>query len=332
LRRPFVLIATVVAALFLVGSLLAGLIARADEVNERFVGAETFVLTESFSSPGEAFTSFTVRGIKPFLYPREDTFDAMYNVKVRWDGNAVAAAYVPIVLDTYIYTAPGCNGRIVVKRPSLIGLMAVFRGSEHRGSFGGLRYVDVFKLEDGWLHIWVRNSTTIFNYTASIVLSDLVPVKEAVEKAWLSARENVTARLRFIDLTNSTFELAKRALNVRVTSISVKKASRGYIYTITFSIPVWKVTIEYLVAVNVTEVYKVSNSGGLPLPISRQGPFAVLKPSSMTEVQRYRLVAGGIYVIYSYIEYETLSPLDTPYLFDALFNANGTTGMIIFRR
>ncbi|MET1159461.1 MAG: hypothetical protein ABWW65_00735 [Thermoprotei archaeon] len=289
-----------------------------------FVGTEKTILAQKFTTPsGNLDKSFTVSGLKPFLYDQSNQFNAIYDVTVKWDGAAVAAAYVPAILEIYKSTNPNYDGEIISKRPTLVGLSAVFRGSYHSGSIGDTEWTDEYKLHYGKLYLHIAIQEKPYEYTVTVFVKEYDEY-EIKTSAWLKARAGISAQLKLLDFVDASLELASVEAGVKATITQVQRVETGYYATVKFSIPVYKIAINYQAYVNVTEIYAARSSGDNPIPTSR----GVIEPTDNTymEIRRYTLNSAGTYVAYSdYIDME-------PYTGYHEFDGGGTTGLIVFKQ
>jgi len=211
--------------------------------------------------------SFTLYGLKPYFYTG-DVFDATFDVTVDWHGCAVAAAFMPAVFDVYQYTNSEYSGKIIEKYPSLVGLIAVFRGSHHTGTTLGAEWTEDYMLMDGKIYLEVKvEYPKYYAYTITVYTETTVK-KEIIEIAWAKARVGLSAELNVLNLVDVSYELAHVELGVEAQIIMSETTTSGYRYTVQFIVPVSsKITINYQACVNVTYVYIAHNENG-PVPTS----------------------------------------------------------------
>ncbi len=313
---PMIVISMLIIAY---GAIGVNQIAYAKLQDATFVGTQKTIIVQKFSTPtGSTDESFVKQGLKPYLYDRSDQFDAVYDVTVKWDGNAVAAAYVPAILEVYKSTNPNYSGVIISKRPTLVGLIAVFRGSSHSGTIGNVHWTDDFKLLNGKIYLHVAVKETTYTYSVKI-FSTTLDTREIMVSAWAKASVGISAGLKLFDFVDASLDLAKVEAGVEAKIVDIQETENGYEVTVQFSVPTYQIKVNYQAYVKVEEVYNAYGNG--PLPNSR-GTIGLT--NSITEVYYYDLNSVGSYVAYS--DYMDIGP----YTGYHEFNGGGTTGTIVF--
>ncbi len=215
--------------------------------NARFVGVVTPIILESYCTPtGVTAMSFPVNGLIPFLYNRNDMFYNKYDVRVYWDGQAVAAAYIPAVLLVYKATGRGeyAGQEIVSRRPSLIALMAVFSGSRHMETNESTQHIEYYRLGNGTLFLRVLSRQIMYVYKV-VVRTRSTSRQYIIDKAWAVAAAKISSSLKLYDFSRASFGLAQREAGVTAKIIDWRRTGEEYEYTVVFVIPVYEIDIGY---------------------------------------------------------------------------------------
>lgn len=304
--------------------------AKANPDNAVFYNTEKRIIADKFATPsGGTGSSFTLSNLVPYLHTG-GTFDAHFSANVRWDGNAVAAAFVPAVLEDYKYTGSSSDGQIIAKRPTIVGLIAVFRGSHHEGTTPNGYYIEDYELNEGKIYLHAAVQQTEYQYTVEIE-TETTNTWQVAMQAWVKARVGISLGLKLFDFADASLNLASVEAGVQYSVKYEGSSSTKYIYKVTFSVPTYKIIVNYQSLVSVTEELTTISNGNGPTPTSKQTTDetsvfsrSIAPTNSYTEISHYTLNAAGTYVAYS--DYMDISP----YTGYHEFNGDGTTGMIIF--
>ncbi|MEL9908200.1 MAG: hypothetical protein QXP97_00135 [Desulfurococcus sp.] len=290
----------------------------------RFKGVETGILVRNFTTPyGSLTANFTVNNVKPFLYDPRSLFEVKYNVIVQWDTNAVAAAYVPAVLEVYEKTNPSYNGTIIIKRPTLVGLSAVFRGSNRSGTTLDTEWEEKYQLYNGTLYLHIAIGSKTYEREIEVFMEENYDEK-AILEAWMQARAGISADLKLLDFVKASFDLASIEAGVKASIVSKYQVSNGYRVRVKFTIPTYEIRISYYAGIDVERLYNAYSMNGSNVILSRGELPEERKTTTESEMDRWTLGASGYYVGYS--DYIDMIPYSGIYQFDA----NGSTGMIVY--
>ncbi len=285
-----------------------------------FNGTEKTIISNKFATPtGVAGKSFTLHNLVPH-YHTAGVLNTTFDGTVYWDGDAVAAALIPAILEDYTYSDPGFEGQIVAKHPTMVGLIAVFRGSHHEGSIGSMYWTKDYKLKKGELYLHVAVQQIIYQYTIEINTTQTNLV-EVAEQAWVEARAGISADLKLLDFVEAGLDLASVEAGVSYTVKYESRTSTEYIYKVTFSIPTYKIIVNYEAIMNVTEILNTYQHGNGPTPTS-MSHILNLSPAS-TYTYNYKLKAVGTYEAYS--DYMDIQP----YTAYEDINGHNTTGLLV---
>ncbi|NPA98525.1 MAG: hypothetical protein GXO43_04010 [Crenarchaeota archaeon] len=313
---PVFLIPLIVCSL-LIGNGLA----YAQSEDSEYMGVKYTIIAQTISTPTGThnipFDNYIYA--KPYLYSKTNSFDVTFKIKPSWDGNALAAAYIPADLEIYKCTNPQYQGEIISKRLVNVGLIAVFRGSPyHYGSLpNGDTYSIKYVLHNVTLHLHLAIKKMTYTYVITIFMKKYNETEAKVE-AWLKARAGISAQLKLLNFIKAGFNLASIEAGVKAEIIKKVKVESGCKVTVAFSIPTYKHRITYTAAVYVEEDYNAKGNGSLPTSRS-------LSPSStVSRVYYFNLEANGKYVGYS--DYKEMIPFTA----DKQLDLGGTIDTKVF--
>jgi len=303
-------------------------ITNASGWREEFIDTQKLVLARKYASWSDTYgSSFTVYNVKPYLTP--STFNAKFTYNVQWDELAVASAFIPAVAEVYkIYDTSNPNNYIIWKKPTLYGLSAIFRGSEYEYYWPDGTYIlEKYMINNGSLYISIQIRRITYTYSKTI-FSTVYNEQEWKTTAWVQARAGISAEFQLMDFVNAGLNLAEVSAGVQAQITSVRRTTYGYIVTVSFSIEVYEITVNYHAKASVTRYYHVDGPGE-NCPLSR--PMSTkdiqgLEPlgCSYDGVDVRTLNAIGTYKAYT----KTIS-IEAKTLYDE-FSGNGSTGMIVF--
>ncbi len=289
--------------------------------NARLVGVVTTIILESYCTPsGVTTTSFPVNGMIPFLYNRNDMFYSKYDVRIYWDGRAVAATYVPAVLDVYKATGRGkyAGEEIISRRPSLIALMAVFSGSRHVEADRNIQHIEYYRLGNGILYLGVLSRQTLYVY--KVVVKTRSTCRQCIiDKAWAEAAAKISSSLKLYDFSRASFGLAQREAGVTAKIIDWRITGNEYEYTVVFVIPIYEIDIGYEAGV-LLRIDQYLHRGQEP---RTQTGGEAEQGTSIINISYYSLNCIGENALYSD------SPPMEQYMGYYLFDAHWGTGRLV---
>jgi len=314
-------LAAVLLMVLIIGIAMSYQLTYAKLSNATFTGTQKTILCHKYATiTGQLDKNLNLgTAVKPYLYDRSDQFDATFTVTPKWDGYALAAAYVPAVLEIYKSTNPQYSGDIISKRPTLVGLIAVFKGSHHEKTIGKTIITDDYKLLNGKLYLHIAIRSVYYTYSVTVYTRNLVEQK-VEESAWLVARAGISAKLKLFNFINAGFQLASVEAGVKAQITNVVETESGYKVTVQFGIPTYEILVSYMGQVKVEEIYNAVGPGPVPTSISKG------LMSTTMEINYYTLNALGSYSAYS--DYMDMCP----YTGYHEFNAGGTENAVIFTK
>ncbi len=289
--------------------------------NARFVRMMAPIILESYCTPtGVTATSFPVNGLIPFLYNRNDMFYRKYDVRVYWDGRAVAAAYIPAVLLVYKATGRGeyAGEEIISRRPSLIALMSVFSGSRHMETNESTQYMEYYRLGSGILYLGVLSRQNLYVYKV-VVKTRSTSKQYIIDKAWAVAAAKISSSLKLYDFSRASFGLAQREAGVTAKITDWRRTGNECEYTVVFVIPIYEIDIGYEAGV-LLRIDQYLHKGQEPR--TRTGGEAE-RGTFIINVSYYSLDCIGENALYSD------SPPMEQYMGYYLFDAHWCTGRLV---
>ncbi len=312
----------VLVAIILVSVNLSCVNTYAKLKNPQYEGVVYSIIAKTLSTPsGKHNIRFnSIICAKPHLYNRNGLFNIAFNIKPYWDRYALAAAYIPASLEIYRDTNPQYpREAIISKRPTNIGLIAVFRGSIHHGTLPrGGTYTLQYRLYNGTMHLHVATKSYRYTYVVKVFLKKYDKVKAEFE-AWIKARVGLSAKLKLFNFVNAGLKLVDVEAGVRAKVTKTVAEEKGYEYIVEITIPTYKFKITYTASVHVVEEYNAKGNGDLPTS-------ADSSTNVVSRAYSLDLKANGMQICYT--DYEEL----TTFTCDDQFNAGGTTGTVVFDR
>jgi len=185
-------------------------------------------------------------------------------------------------------------------------------------------------LNEGKVYLHASVQQTEYRYTVEIE-TETTNKLEIAEQAWVKARVGISLGLKLFDFADASLNLASVEAGVNATIMNESVTSTKHVYKVTFTVPSYRIRIDYQSYVNVAEELTTVSHGNEPAPTSKQTSSEILilnrnvEPmNTNTEITEYKLNAAGSYVAYS--DSMDISPYTSYYE----FNGDGTTGLIIF--
>lgn len=320
-----------ILALLLAGILLYSLatpLTNATSYSDRITDIEYVVLDSEYASWWDTYTqSFTVSGVKPQLNTSDLNIPFTYTVQ--WDGAAVASAFVPAVLEDHKITdANNPSNYITYKKPTIVGLSAIFRGSEYEDYLADGTYIsDTYAIRNGTLYMSYQIRQYTYTYSVTI-FSTVTDRSEWIISAWAQAKAGISAELKLMDFVNAGLDLAEASAGVQASIVNSVTTTSGYQVTVSFSISVYEIEINYVAKADVFHTRHVESPG----PYCPESvPVKNLQGANPSECN------------YNNVELETLKVTNTIIGYTDMmnqgawtqlypFDANYTTGMIVFRQ
>jgi len=317
----FKAVSIILIAIISIGPILnTSVIAKASTDDAIFYDTEADIIAHKFATPtGGTDESFTLNNLVPY-FSIGGSFDTPFTCNVKWDGNAVAAVFTPAILEDYKYQNQNYQGQIIAKRITIVGLIAVFRGSHHEGTIPNGYYTEDYMIKNGTIYLHAGVQQLEYQYTIHVE-TETTDTWEIATEAWAKVSVGLSAKFKLFNFTEAGLDLASAEAGVKFSVKYDHKESTKYVYTVTFSIPTYKIRVNYQAKANVTDVLIVSHHGSRSLSI----PLNTVAPTgSYTETTLYKLNAVGSYIAYS--DYMDIAPLTRSHY----FKGNYTTGTIIF--
>jgi len=320
-----------ILALVIAGLLLYSLTISLTNVvtdSGKFVDIEYGTLASKYASWSDTYTqSFTVSGVKPQLSTSE--FNVPFTYTVKWDGIAVASAFVPAVLEDYMITDPSNpSNYIIYKKPTIVGLSAIFRGSEYKDYLPDGTYIsDTYAIGNGTLYISYQVGQYVYTYSVTI-FSTVRDENVWITSAWAQAKAGLSTEFKLMNFISASLDLAEVGVGVQTSIVKVVSTTNGYQVTVSFSIPTYKIQVNYLAKADILHTYYVKSPQPycpVSVPVKDlQGINPLGCVYSSVELKTLKAVGSFI----GYTKMQSLVPWSQLYL----FNGNYATGMIVFRQ
>jgi len=206
--------------------------------------------------------------------------------------------------------------------------------THNRGHFLSGKYLvsnipAVFTAGIKYAVLYISYRVAQYTYTYSVtIFSTVTDEKGWIISAWAQAKAGISAEFKLMNFISASLDLAEASVGVSASIVNVVSTTNGYQVTVSFSIPTYKIQVNYLAKADILHTYYVKSSSSYcpaSLPVKNlQGVAPLGCVYSNVELKTLKAVDSFI----GYTEMQSLAPWSQLYL----FNGNYATGMIVFRQ